>query len=246
MSRHRALGARAGAAILGSLVLVAGVAPAAVLAGPGPVCEVRDLAAPATVMGDLASAVGGAADGATLQVRGTCAVASAVTIDGPLTIVGKKTAALGAPTLTTTAVGPRILNVHPGAADDVVTLRGLRLTGSTETSDQSGGAIIVLTGTLVLRDVRIDDVEAQSGGAIFVDGGASLVMAGTTAIRNARAAWGGGVYVAAGARLTMRDRASIAYSHAVKGGGAIEGDEGTPGSTIILRDDASKIGRAHV
>ena len=89
---------------------------------------------------------------------GVCAVASAVTIDGPLTIVGKKTAALGAPTLTTTAVGPRILNVHPGAADDVVTLRGLRLTGSTETSDQSGGAIIVLTGTLVLRDVRIDDV----------------------------------------------------------------------------------------
>ena len=241
MHAFRTTRSRVAAVILGSTVLLAALAPVGVHAGEPPACEIRNLTTPAGVLSDLATAVGAADAGETIQLRGTCAVPAPVLLDEPLTIVGKKTAALGAPTLTTTAAGHRILDIGLSGSSKTVTIRSLRLTGSQ--SPSTAGAINVISGTLVLRDVRIDDVEATggvaSGGAIYLDGGTSLVMAGTTSIRNARAAWGGGVYVEATARLTMRDRASIAYSHAVSGGGAIAGDDGAPGSIITLRDDAS-------
>jgi hypothetical protein len=240
MPRTRRIPVRATGTVLASLALLASLAPMGARAGEPPACEIRNLTTPAGVLSDLATAVGAAGAGDTLQVRGTCAVPAAVLVDEPLTIVGKKTAALGAPTLTTTTTGHRILDIGLSGSSKTVTIRSLRLTGS---QSPSGGAINVLSGTLVLRDVRIDDVEATgglaSGGAIYLGGGTSLVMAGTTSIRNARAAWGGGVGMAAPARLTMRDRASIAYSHATFGGGAIAVWNGAPGSIITLRDDAS-------
>ena len=235
-SARRLTAVLAAAAVLMTLPVPAG-------ATATPACEVRDRTTPAGVLSDLAGAIAGATTGDTLEVRGTCAAAD-IAITTPLTIVGKRTNALGAPTIAGSSAA-RLFRVAPGAA--TVTFRGLRLTGGNADTDpiasDIGGGFVIGSGTLVLTSVRMSGQvggapDGSWGGAIHLGPGTSVVLAGRTTIRGAFAKYGGAIWAENGATVELRDRASIANgpTTGIVAGGAVYP---RPAASIVLRDDAS-------
>lgn len=257
-SRLRPLAAAAiGIALLG------GAIPAASALGGETGCEVRNLTNPNGVSSDLTVAIAAASGGETIEVRGTCTGGtwSPIASPGILTVVGKRTTALGRPTITAAAANQPVIVVNGSPA---VTIRGLRITGASG-SIARGGGIRLDSGTLRLDSVRIDGITATviDGGGIFAVFGTTIVLSKTTRITGTSAETGGGIYAQTGVTITMRDRAtidhtsadwggaiimaptsvltmrdrsSIHHASATGGGGAIGGDDGV---AITLRDDAS-------
>lgn len=244
-----------------AIVLAGGVVPATVAVAGEVVCEARNLTNPNGVSPNLQSVLSDAGGGDTIEVRGTCV--GGILIPSSLTVVGKRTTALGTPTIR--AIGPdQPVVIVDGTIP--VTIRGIRITGASGLIAKGGG-VRLDTGSLRLDSVRIDGITAtvgagggiyagndttltlagrtritgmaavDTGGGIFLDDGAAAVLRDRATIdHTSTQGWGGGIAISPGAALTMRGRSSIHHASAVSAGGAIGGDEGV---SITLRDDAS-------
>lgn len=201
------------------LALVASLPGNVPVVAGGPTCRVTNLTRGGTA-GTLAKAVKVASAGDRLQVQGTCF--GSTTIGRDLTIIGRKTAATGTPTLDGNRTG-HVLRIGQTAT---VTIVGLTITHGkaygAEWPDQSGGGIFS-KGELTLRDVRVTGNRARaSGGGLRLEGRTTLIR--TTVSRNG-VRDGDGCGIATGAALTIRDGA-------IRGNGPILEDGGCSGAGI--------------
>lgn len=217
LPRSRRIRALAGAVLLALVATVPAAVPVA--AGVEPPCTVTNLTRGGTA-GTLATAVQAATAGDRLQVKGTCY--GSTTIGRDLTIVGKKTAATGTPTLDGNRTG-HVLRIGQTAT---VTIVGLTITHGkaygAEWPDQSGGGIFS-KGELTLRDVRVTGNRArESGGGLRLEGPTTLIR--TIVSRNG-VPDGDGCGIATGAALTIRDGA-------IRGNGPTLQDGGCYGAGI--------------
>lgn len=213
LPRSRRLRALAGAVLLAVVATVPAVVPVAV--GAEPPCTVTNLTRGGTA-GTLAKAVKAATAGDRLQVKGTCY--GSTTIGRDLTIVGRRTAATGTPTLD----GKRIGHVLRIGGTATVTIVGLTITHGkaygAEWPDQSGGGIFS-KGDLTLRDVRVTGNRArESGGGLRLEGPTTLIR--TIVSRNG-VPDGDGCGIATGAALTIRDGAIRGNGPTLQDGGCI-------------------------
>lgn len=181
---------------------VASVAPVAtslpVVAG-GPSCIVTNLTRGGTAR-TLAGAVKTARPGDRLQVKGVCF--GSTTIDRDLTIVGKKTAATGDPTLDGKGIS-HVLRVQKRVTVEIV---GLTIAHGNANGgqwpNQSGGGIFS-AGKLTLRRVLVAENFARaSGGGLRLEGPTTLI--GTTVSYNGVTQDGDGCGIATSAPLTIR------------------------------------------
>lgn len=183
-------------AILG---LVAALS-AAVLAGPAvpavaaeSSCLVKIPAAD-KVFGKLQAAVDAAANGARIEVRGTCKGTTVIGGSKSVTIVGVPTEKKGPPILSGNKT-ERVLEVKAGAKAVLtrITLRDGRTSGKNWPANSGAGILVGGRVTLlssVVSDNRSSGSTAGSGAIEVLDGG-TLVLAGTTEVR--KTTWAGTV-----------------------------------------------------
>jgi hypothetical protein len=204
------------------------------VAGAAPACKVKNTTKGVSY-GTFQKAVTKAKSGDRLELRGTCA--GPIGIGKSLTIVGVKTKATGTPTLTGRDT-TRVLRIRAGAT---VSLKGLVIrdgrAADSGTYPANSGAGILVDGRAILRNVVVRDnvapfADAGAGGievteATEVTAAAgetpSLVLAGTTVLRNNLGGWGGAIENYG--RATIKDSVRIHHNQAQSGGGGIYNGE---------------------
>lgn len=209
-SRRTALTLTTAVALTAALL----VPTASALASPTPSvasCTVRNLTHPSTES-TLQGAIDDADPNDKLEVRGTCT--GSTTIGKSIRIVGKRTAATGAPTLDAQGLG-RVLTITAGT----VRLTGLRIVRGIAPDpgpSTHGGLILNEGGPLTLTRVTARTGVAETGGGIFSTGPLTLV---DSIVANNEAAVGGGIH--ATNRVTIRGTSQVHHNHANFDGGGI-------------------------
>lgn len=193
--RHRAFPVLVATA----LAIVATVPATLPAAGAEPACSVTNLTRGGTAR-TLAGAVKAARPGDRLRVKGVCF--GSTTIDRDLTIVGKKTAATGDPTLDGKGIS-HVLRVRKRVTVELV---GLTIAHGNANGgqwpNQSGGGIFS-AGKLTLRRVLVaENFARSSGGGLRLEGPTTLI--GTTVSYNGVTQDGDGCGIATSAPLTIR------------------------------------------
>jgi len=206
LPRGRRTAALAAAILVALVATLPGTMP---VAAGGPTCRVTNLTRGGTAR-TLAGAVNAARSGDRLQVKGACF--GTTIIDRDLTIVGRKTAATGDPTLDGDQSG-HVLRIQRGMTVELV---GLTIAhGNADGGawpNQSGGGIFS-KGRLTLRRVLVTENFARtSGGGLRLEGPTTLI--GTTVSYNGVTEDGDGCGIATSAPLTIR-------------GGAVRGNVST-------------------
>lgn len=198
--------------------------PVATVGAATPPCKVTNITR-STTFGAFQTAVIKAKAGDTLQLRGTCA--GPITIGKNLTVVGVKTKATGAPTLTGKDA-TRVLRIRFGAT---VTLKTLVIRdGRAEDSPfypDSSGAGILLEGKATLVSVTIRDnlspnSSAGSGAIEAVDDldpAPVLIITGASKVFGNEGGYGGAIE--AYGPVTIKGTTRFHHNHARIEGGAL-------------------------
>jgi len=205
----------AGVATLGVAAAAAGPASAAVSK-----CQAQNVTLGTKESPNLQALIDAAGAGNTIQVKGICV--GNYTIAKSLTVFGKPTKEVPAPTLDGNATGSVV--TISGEPAPTVAIRDLTTTNG---SAQIGagiynrGATLSLTDVVVRNNVGTGTVQdpRSFGGGVFSLG--TLTIGGSSVFRDNRAAFGGGFYVTGEA--TLNDSVSITGNSAGDGGGIYVG-----------------------
>jgi nitrous oxidase accessory protein NosD len=224
MSGTTTLRARTAAATVVVLALSMALQVTPASAGPSAPCRVTNLDTRVSRHG-LQPAVTAADPGDRLTVKGTCH--GVVVIHHDLTIRGVQTRSSGRPTLDGDDAGP-VVTVDGGIS---VTLSGLRIW------DGAGGVANI--GRLTLRDVVVRGSRSEQGAGIYNHASGTLILRGSSSVRDNRADWQGAGVVNVGT-LVLRDQAVITSNSVIGVGGNGGGVRNT--GLLVMRDQATITG----
>ena len=224
--------------LLVALLAVLLVPASSVLAKRATSCHVTNVTTGVGYKAHLQAAIDAAAQGATINIRGTCVGTFVLT--KALTLNGKSNGNRGPATLDGGGAGT-VLTIHAdpySIGTAIPTVAGLTITGGVATN---GGGLNIAVGSRVdIVDSIIVGNTAARGGGVYVAGSSGYTyvhLIGSTVTGNTATQGGGGLYLV-NAGWGILERSMVTSNTAPLGGGVLVG----PNRGQLIVDSSSRVG----